>query len=127
MALAAAAGRAAEPVEVVPRAELAGVAAAAAGTLRDGAGERASAGRAVGQRVLRDALLDHVAMVVTPDAGGRAGRGAQRLVQAVVRMGFLGPAEAAGGPAVRGAGGRPLGRAWSGPYGVGLVAERHGS
>ena len=49
------------------------------------------AGRAVGQRVLRDALLDHVAVVVTPDEAPRTPvEVSQRLVQALVRMGFLG-------------------------------------
>ena len=51
------------------------------------------AGRAVGQRVVRDALLDHVALVVTPAEGGPV-EISQRLVQAISRMGFLGPAGA---------------------------------
>ncbi|TBL28824.1 hypothetical protein EYA84_26115, partial [Verrucosispora sp. SN26_14.1] len=51
------------------------------------------AGRAVGQRALRDALLDHVAVVVTPDdEPGRPVEVTQRLVQGLVRMGFLGAA-----------------------------------
>jgi hypothetical protein len=82
-------------VESVAAAELARLAEAAAGTLREAASQGV-AGRAVGQRALRDALLDHVALVVTP--AGRAGEDAavripQRLVQAVSRMGFLGPAD----------------------------------
>lgn len=75
-------------VESVATAELARLAVAAAGTLR-----AASAGglaRGVGQRVLRDALLDHVALLVTP-ADGEPVPVSQRLVQAVSRMGFLGP------------------------------------
>jgi hypothetical protein len=82
-------------VEEVPAQELREVAAAAAGTLREIA-ETGLEGRAVGVRVVREALLDHVAIVV--EAGGRAGSGggtarvevSQRLVQAVIRMGFLG-------------------------------------
>jgi hypothetical protein len=81
-------------VETVAAAELARVAGAAAGTLREvtagGLG-----GRAVGQRAVRDALLDHVALVVTP-AGGAPVQVTQRLVQAVLRMGFLGSADVDG-------------------------------
>ena len=77
------------PVETVTAGELAKLAAAVAGTLREvtagGLG-----GRAVGQRAVRDALLDHVALVVTT-ADGRRVEVPQRLVQAVSRMGFLGP------------------------------------
>lgn len=76
-------------VETLPAAELRRVAAAAAGTLR-AAATRGVAGRAVGQRAVRDALLDHVAVVVTDETGERV-EVPQRLVQAVVRMGFLGP------------------------------------
>jgi hypothetical protein len=90
---------AASVVESVAVAELAGLAEAAAGTLRE-ATEQGVAGRAVGQRVLRDALLDHVALVVTA-AGHGPVRVPQRLVQAVSRMGFLGPAGGPGG-SVRG-------------------------
>jgi hypothetical protein len=76
-------------VESVAAAELTRLAAAAAGTLRavsaDGLG-----GRAVGQRAVRDALLDHVALVVTPPEGEPV-EVSQRLVQAISRMGFLGP------------------------------------
>ena len=77
------------PVETVTTGELTRLASAAAGTLREvtagGLG-----GRAVGQRAVRDALLDHVALVVTT-ADGRRVEVPQRLVQAVSRMGFLGP------------------------------------
>lgn len=92
-------------VETLATADVRRVAAAAAGTLRTATTEGVG-GRAVGQRVLRDALLDHVAIVVTsppsPDAAGRgepAGARievSQRLVQAAVRMGFLGPEGVAG-------------------------------
>ncbi|AGL14954.1 hypothetical protein [Actinoplanes sp. N902-109] len=77
-------------VESVAAAELGRLAEAAAGTLREVTRE-GLAGRAVGQRVVRDALLDHVALVVTPSAGGPV-EVPQRLVQAISRMGFLGPA-----------------------------------
>lgn len=86
-------GGAVRVLETVPSSVLRGLGEAAARTLREteagGVG-----GRAVGARALRDALLDHVAIVVTTDEG--PGGGAlridvpQRLVQAVVRMGFLG-------------------------------------
>jgi hypothetical protein len=75
-------------VETIPAHEVARVAAAAARTLRTAAVEGVS-GRAVGERLLRDALLDHVPIVVTGDDGERVDV-PQRLVQAVVRMGFLG-------------------------------------
>jgi hypothetical protein len=77
-----------EVVETVGGEELATIAEAAAGTLRT-----ATTARRVGERVIRDALLDHVAIVVTPPADASVGgvEVPQRLVQAVVRMGFLGP------------------------------------
>jgi hypothetical protein len=79
-----------EVLEEIPARRLAEVAAAAAGTLRRVA-ESGLAGRRVGVRVLREALLDHVAIVVEPgSAGGRTVAVPQRLVQGVVRMGFLG-------------------------------------
>lgn len=82
-------------VETMAAAELRRVAAAAAGTLRTATAQGVG-GRAVGERVLRDALLDHVAIVVSeqPASAARAAGGRielpQRLVQAVARMGFLG-------------------------------------
>ena len=79
------------PVEWVAAAELSRLAEAAAGTLREVTAGGLS-GRAVGQRAVRDALLDHVALVVTRDEGGPV-EVSQRLVQAVSRMGFLGPAD----------------------------------
>jgi hypothetical protein len=79
----------ARPVESVASAELSRLAAAAAGTLREAA-VAGVGGRAVGSRALRDALLDHVALVVTPP-DGRPVEVSQRLVQAIFRMGFLGP------------------------------------
>ena len=74
-------------VESVPADEVRRVAAAAAGTLRTATTEGV-AGRAVGQRALRDALLDHVPIVVSD--GQSSVDVSQRLIQAVVRMGFLG-------------------------------------
>ncbi|RZT80634.1 hypothetical protein EV382_3890 [Micromonospora violae] len=83
-------------VEALPVAELRRIADAAAGTLRT-ASEQGVAGRAVGQRALRDALLDHVAVLVTPDGAPAAPvEVPQRLVQGVVRMGFLGSADGSG-------------------------------
>jgi hypothetical protein len=103
-----------ETVESVSAAELTRLAAAAAGTLRE-VTAGGLAGRAVGQRAVRDALLDHVALVVTP-SDGKPVEVSQRLVQAISRMGFLGP-EAADVPDTRV---RVAGR-WVGlsaPYGV---------
>lgn len=105
---------AADTVETVSASELARLAAAAAGTLRE-VSAGGLAGRSVGQRAVRDALLDHVALVVTP-GGGEPVEVSQRLVQAVSRMGFLGP-EGADVPDARV---RTAGR-WVGlsaPYGV---------
>ncbi|MFD2766455.1 hypothetical protein [Micromonospora eburnea] len=101
-------------VETLPAEEVRRIAAAAAGTLRE-AVAHGVAGRAVGQRALRDALLDHVAVVVTPDAAPDVPvEVPQRLVQGLVRMGFLG----AGDVQVRIAGRwvgliGPYGAAWS--------------
>lgn len=75
-------------VESIAAAELAGLAAAAAGALREAAAAGVG-GRAVGQRALRDALLDHVALTVARESGAPV-EVPQRLVQAVARMGFLG-------------------------------------
>jgi hypothetical protein len=72
------------PVQVVRR-----VSEAAAETLREteSSGLR---GRAVGARVLRDALLDHVPIIVAADADyANDVRVSQRIVQAVARMGLL--------------------------------------
>jgi hypothetical protein len=101
-------------VEALPAEDVRRIAAAAAGTLREAA-THGVAGRAVGQRALRDALLDHVAVVVTPDDAPDAPvEVPQRLVQGLVRMGFLG----AGDVQVRIAGRwvglvGPYGAAWS--------------
>ncbi|MBO4208355.1 hypothetical protein [Micromonospora echinofusca] len=91
-------------VESIPVPEVHRLAAAAAGTLR-AAATHGVGGRAVGQRMLRDALLDHVAVVVTVDGPDpERVEIPQRLVQAVARMGFLGPSTAPGRPA----GARPV-------------------
>jgi hypothetical protein len=75
-------------VEEIPAAEVLRIAAAAAETARM-ALDAGIDGRAVGSRRLRDALLDHVPIVV--EAGGERVEVPQRLVQAVVRMGFVKP------------------------------------
>jgi hypothetical protein len=77
-----------QAIEKLPAAEVARVAAAASQTLREAATSGVG-GRPVGERVIRDALLDHVPIVVTSADGVRVDV-PQRLVQAVVRMGFLG-------------------------------------
>jgi hypothetical protein len=74
-----------EAVESVPAAELIRLGAAAASTMRSGAG-RVGAGR-VGERMLRDAILDHVAIEVR--AGDISVEVRQGLVQALLRMGFV--------------------------------------
>ena len=109
--LPSSAGRA---VESVASAELARLAAAAAGTLREVTTE-GLAGRAVGQRAVRDALLDHIALVVTPGDGDPVDV-PQRLIQAVSRMGFLGRADVDGGDSRVRVSGRWVGI--SAPYGV---------
>lgn len=109
--LPSSAGRA---VESVASAELARLAAAAAGTLREVTAE-GLAGRAVGQRAVRDALLDHIALVVTPGDGDPVDV-PQRLIQAVSRMGFLGRADVDGGDSRVRVSGRWVGI--SAPYGV---------
>jgi hypothetical protein len=75
--------------ESLPLPEVRRIAAAAAGALRTASVEGVG-GRVVGERVLRDALLDHVAVLVTTESGARV-EVSQRLVQGVARMGFLGP------------------------------------
>jgi hypothetical protein len=67
-------------VESVPAAEVLRLGAAAAATLRSGTGR-------VGERMLRDALLDHVAIEVRADDIRVEVR--QALVQAMLRMGFV--------------------------------------
>jgi len=70
-------------LEAVPGHEFRRIAQAAADTMR------AATGRGVGERRLRDELLDHVALVVSDEAHRE--EVPVRLVQGVVRMGFLGP------------------------------------
>ncbi|MEV4480335.1 hypothetical protein [Micromonospora coxensis] len=103
-------------VEVLPAGELRRIAEAAAGTLRSAA-THGVGGRAVGQRMLRDALLDHVAVTVTPDdAPAEPVEVSQRLIQGLVRMGFLGPAGDAPGEVQVRVAGRWVGLV--GPYGA---------
>jgi hypothetical protein len=72
-------------LEELPADVVRSLGSAAADTLRM-AEAQGVGGRAVGSRAVRDALLDHVAIVVS--AGPRRVEIPQRLVQAVVRMGF---------------------------------------
>jgi len=74
-------------VERLPAAEVSRLSAAAASTVRTASAEGIG-GRAVGSRALRDALLDHVPIVVTTGDGERV-EVPQRLIQAVARMGFV--------------------------------------
>jgi hypothetical protein len=73
-------------VERLPAEDVLRLDEAAAATVRTAAVEGVG-GRAVGSRALRDALLDHVPVVVQTDEGERF-EVTQRLVQAVVRMAF---------------------------------------
>ena len=75
-------------VETIPVAEVVGLAEAAARTVRT-ASTQGVGGRAVGERALRDALLDHVAIVVTTTDAERV-EVPQRLIQGLVRMGLQG-------------------------------------
>ena len=88
-------------IEEIPAAELRSLGAAAADTLR-AAEAGALGGRAVGVRAVRDALLDHIAIVVS--AGERRVEIPQRLVQAVVRMDFAPPSRAGDGDGRAGGG-----------------------
>ncbi len=74
-------------IEQIPAREIHRVGMAAEQTLRT-VTQSGIDGRAVGQRAVRDALLDHVP--ITVEAAGQRVGVPQRLVQAVVRMGFLG-------------------------------------
>lgn len=76
-----------EVLETVPGREFRRIARAAADTMR------AAVGRGVGERRLRDELLDHVALVVSDEAHRE--EVPVRLVQGVVRMGFLGSDDSA--------------------------------
>jgi hypothetical protein len=73
-------------VERIPAADVRRVGEAAAQTVRTAAAEGVG-GRPVGSRMLRDALLDHVPITVTTEGDMRIPV-SQRLVQAVIRMGF---------------------------------------
>jgi hypothetical protein len=83
-------------VERLLAADVRRVSAAAATTIAT-IGAEGLAGRPVADRALRDAVLDHVPFLVTPDAAAAAGDAAppapvgvsQRLVQAIMRMGFV--------------------------------------
>jgi len=76
-------------VETIPVAEVMRLAEAAARTVRVAIAEGVG-GRAMGERAVRDAVLEHVAIVVSTEAGERV-EIPQRLVQAVVRTGLLDP------------------------------------
>jgi hypothetical protein len=75
-------------IEAIPATEIERVAKAASRTLRS-VSEGGLGGRRLGERVVRDALLDHVPIVVTTADGASQVEVPQRLVQAVVRMGFV--------------------------------------
>jgi hypothetical protein len=81
-----------QAVDQLPAGEVARLALAASRTLREAASHGVG-GRVLGERVIRDALLDHIPIVVTGYSGERVDV-PQRVVQAVVRMGFLGDGSA---------------------------------
>lgn len=74
-------------LEAIPTAQVRAIAAAAAATLR-ATSEQGVAGRPIGERAIRDALLDHVPIVVM--SHNERIDVPQRLVQAIARMNFLG-------------------------------------
>ncbi|MGH3736802.1 MAG: hypothetical protein ACRDT6_14510, partial [Micromonosporaceae bacterium] len=76
-----------EPLETVPTGEVRRLVAAAAQTVRE------AGARGVGERRLRDELLDHAALIVT--VGDHRAEVPLRLVVALARMGFLDPDDAA--------------------------------
>ena len=106
-------------VERIPVAEVVRLSEAAASTVRAASVEGVG-GRAVGSRALRDALLDHVPIVVTTDEGAHVAV-PQRLIQAVTRMAFVpGPSASRPFVDVRVAGpwvglAAPYGSAWHRP------------
>ncbi|GAB3650547.1 hypothetical protein [Glycomyces tarimensis] len=71
-----------EPIETVPAAEIAALDRQAADALRQ------RRGQGIGDRRLRDALLDHVALRIEHDGAEHPVE--FRLVVALMRMGFLG-------------------------------------
>jgi hypothetical protein len=79
-------------VETLPGSVVQRAALAAAQALRD-VEAGGLHGRAVGQRIVRDALLDHIVISGRSDVDESPFSVPQRLVQAVVRMGFLGKPE----------------------------------
>ncbi len=96
----------ASTVEVLPLSPVLSAAKAAANTLKE------LSGRA-GERAIRDALLDHEVITGASDVDGTPFAVSQRLVQAMVRMGFArsGPIEIrVTGPWTALA--SPLGQAW---------------
>lgn len=74
-----------EVVEHIPAGEIRRVGAAAAQALREAGG---ATGTPASDREVREALLDHVPIVV--EISGQRVAVVQRLVQALLRMGFLG-------------------------------------
>lgn len=81
-------------VETMPTRVVRRVSTAAAETWRETA-RSGLEGRAVGERTIRDALLDHVPITITMDGPRETSVGKlievpQRIVQAVARMSFLG-------------------------------------
>jgi hypothetical protein len=125
---------ASRPIESIPVTEIRQIAAAAARTLREVAAAGVG-GRVAGERAVRDALLEHVAIEVT-GARGEHVQVRQRLIQAVTAMGFLGPADQpAESPeptvGVRLAGrwvglAAPFGTAWLPPADLPLRVQRSG-
>lgn len=73
-------------VETLPASSLVKIAAAAAATLREMAGK-------AGERAIRDALLDHVAIQGQSDVDGEPFAVQQRLIQGLVRMNLAGDSD----------------------------------
>ncbi len=73
-------------VEVLPAAQIVELASAAERALRE-----ASVSLSVGQRAIRDALLDHAVITGTSDVDGTQFVVPQRIVQGIVRMRLIWP------------------------------------
>lgn len=80
-----------EVLERIPAGTVRQIGAAAGETLR-AAARGGLGGRPVGDRAVRDALLDHVAITIFSEYADEQVGVPMRLVQALIKMGFLGPA-----------------------------------
>ncbi|HLL65565.1 MAG TPA: hypothetical protein VK453_07415 [Micromonosporaceae bacterium] len=108
-------GQSGREIETLPAEAVLRISAAAAATVR-AAESGGVSGRPIGSRVLRDALLDHVPIVVNVQNGEQIAV-PQRLVQAMTRMDFVARAGDADGAADASVGVRVAGQ-WIGLAGT---------